>query len=187
VEEGFQNQKIDSRRLKQPDLLGDMVASLSEGVGTLALDELGPRDAAGHQGAIARNFLCQANGGLVDLFGLGAVAGAVQFFARAEECQRLENLRTGCQKLAVQLAQRVRLLDGDLRSELAAAAPGADLLAPRAAVDIAAPLEFDQVATVADDRAFVHQFGNRLHPSVSHARSARARRRRRIRQQYHRC
>ena len=54
----------------------------------------------------------------------------------------------------MQLAQRVGLLDRHLGRELAAAAAGADLLAARAAVDVPAALQLDQIAAVADDDAF---------------------------------
>src|SRR5688500_18376819 len=62
----------------------------------------------------------------------------------------------------MQLAQRVRLFDGHLGRELSAAAPGANLLAPRTAFNVAAAFQFDQVTAVAQHRPLFHQFPQRF-------------------------
>ena len=132
-----------------------------------ALDKLRARDAAGHERLVARHFLGQLDGGRVDFFRLSAIAGAAQLFARAKKRQRLQHMRAGVEKLAMQLAERIRMLDGDLRRELAAAAAGADLLAAGAAVHIAAALQLDQVAAIANDEALFETISNGFHGASS--------------------
>ena len=162
MEKRLQNQKVDAGIFEQANLLGDVVARLAERVHPFALDQLRARHAAGHQGLVAGDFLRQFHRGEVDLLGLRPVAGPVQLLARAEKRQRLQHLRAGVEELAVQFAQRIGMLDGDLGRELAAAAAGADLLAAGAAVDVAAALQFDQIAAVADDRSLLDKFSDRF-------------------------
>jgi hypothetical protein len=75
-------------------------------------------------------------------------------------------LGAGIEKLPMQLAERVRVLDGHLRRELAAPATRADLLASGPAVDIAAALEFQQISAVADDDAVLEQFRKEFHQTA---------------------
>ena len=99
---------------------------------------------------------------MVDPLRFRAVARAAKLFARAEERQGLQHVRAGAEKFTVQFAQSVGIIDGDFGCELSAAAAGADLLAPRTAVHIAAPFEFDEIAAVADSDAFFQEFSNGL-------------------------
>ena len=68
----------------------------------------------------------------------------------------------------MQFAQRVRILDGDFRRELAAALAGADFLATGTAVHVTAAFEFDQIAAVAEHGAGFHEVvDGRFHVLVS--------------------
>ena len=98
-----------------------------------------------------------------DLLGLRAVAGPVKLFARAEECERLQHLRAGVEKLAVKLPQRVGVLDGHLRRELAATLAGADLFATGPAVHATAAFEFDEITAVAQDNSFFEESSDGFH------------------------
>ena len=154
MKEGLQNQEVDAGVLEQADLLGDVVARLAErrpcpSRSTSCVRETLPATSAWSPATSLASFTAAELIASV----CGAVAGAAQLLARAEKRERLQHLRAGAEKLAVQLAQRVGMLDRDLRRELPAAAAGADLLAARAAVDVAAALQFDQIAAVADDGA----------------------------------
>src|SRR4051812_20564057 len=67
----------------------------------------------------------------------------------------------------MQLTQCGRILNGNLRGELAAPLTGAYSLTARAAIDIAAALQFNQVTAVAEDDAVPKELVNRLHRTVS--------------------
>lgn len=83
-----------------------------------ALGELSAGHAARDEGVVARNFFRELHGSVVDVFGLGAVAGAAQIFARSEKGKRLKHLGSRVEKLPVQFAQGMRVVDGDLRGKL---------------------------------------------------------------------
>jgi hypothetical protein len=119
-------------------LLGDVVPRRRQRPWTLPLDELRSRNAASHESLITSHILCQFHRGEINLLDLHAIAGAAQLFARAEERERLQHLRPRVKKLAVKLLQRVGLLDSNFRRKLATATARPDLLASRAAVDVAA-------------------------------------------------
>ena len=82
--------------------------------------------------------------------GLGplAVSCAAQFFPRAKKCKRLQDFRTGIEKLTVQFAQGVWIFDGDFRSKLPASFSCPHLLPTGAAVHPAYTLKLQQVATI---------------------------------------
>ena len=101
-----------------------------------------------------------------DRLGLGAIAGAVQFLARAKKRQRLQRLGTGLKKFAMQLAERLRIFDRDFGRELAAAFAGADFLAARTAVHVTASFQFDEITAVAEDDAFIQPGSNGFHGMV---------------------
>ena len=163
MKERFENDKVHAGVLEQADLLGDVVARLVERTHSFAFDQLCARDAARHERSVAGDFLRELHGGMVDLLGLRAVAGPVKLFARAEECERLQHLRAGVEKLAVKLPQRVGVLDGHLRRELAATLAGADLFATGPAVHATAAFEFDEITAVAQDNSFFEESSDGFH------------------------
>src|SRR3954468_24801832 len=125
-----------------------MVAGLVERSHAFALDELSAGDAAGNQSAIANHFFSKFNGGGVDALCIGPITGAAELFASAKEGQRLQNVGASVEELAVKFTQRFGILDGNFRSKLSAATAGADFLATRTAVDIAAAFQFDEITAV---------------------------------------
>src|SRR6185503_4180784 len=151
MKEGFKNQEINSSVGEQTNLLGNQIANVVCCQSAFTLEKLCPRDRACDQRIASGHFPRDANSRGVDGFGLRAVTGSIQFLAGPEKGERLQHLRACIKKLAVQLPQRVGMLDGDFGSELATAFTRSDLFAARAAVHPATALQFDEIAAVAQD------------------------------------
>src|SRR5262249_44067340 len=125
------------------------------------------RHTASDQRIVAGNFFRQSDGGEIDLLDLGSITGSPKLLACAKKCQGLQHLRTCIQKLAMELSQCIRIFNSDFRRELATAAAGTNLFAAGTAVDIPAALQFDEIATVADNTSTHQKIGNAFHINLS--------------------
>src|SRR5262249_27144782 len=116
---------------------------------------------------VASNFFRQSDGGEIDLLDLASVTGSPKLLACAKKCQGLQHLRTCIEKLAMELSQCIRIFNTNFWRELATAAAGTNLFAAGTAVDISAALQFDEIATVANNTSIPQKFGNAFHIKLS--------------------
>src|ERR1700675_358189 len=130
MKEGFQNEKVRLGVCQQTNLLADQVAHVAGRGRTLSFKELSPRNRARNQCFASRDFTCNTHRRRIDGLGLLPEPRSIQFFPRSEEGESLQHLRASVEKLAVQLAQSIGMLDGYFGRELSAAFAGPDLFAP---------------------------------------------------------
>ena len=98
----------------------------------------GEAEIAGHQAFIAGDFASDSDGGAVEVLELVVKANRRQLVAAGVEGQRLEDIRASFAKFDVQLAESVRMQQGNFGSERTRAHP-------------AALFELQQVTAVAQD------------------------------------
>src|SRR5882762_291425 len=170
MKEGFQNEKVHFGVRQQTNLLRDQVAHVTRCGRTFSFKKLCPRNRACHQGSGSRDFARNADGGGIDSLGLPSVTGSIQLFPRSEESECLQDLCAGIEKLPMQLAQGVRMLDGHFGCELSTSFSGADFFASRATVHPSATLEFEEVSAVSQYNALLCNLLQYVF-SLSHMRS----------------
>src|SRR5882762_1715516 len=170
MKEGFQNEKVHFGVRQQTNLLRDQVAHVTRCGRTFPFKKLCPRNRACHQGPGSRDFARNADGGGIDSLGLPSVTGSIQLFPRSEESECLQDLCAGIEKLPMQLAQGIRMLDGHFGCELSTSFSGADFFASRATVHPSATLEFEEVSTVSQYNALLCNLLQYVF-SLSHMRS----------------
>ena len=154
VRERLADHQVDARLGRPADLLVEHGAGPSLRLGVVGLEDVRVADVAGEQRAVLRGDIAGDLQRLaVDRLEVVLAADQRQLLAVGVVRERLHDVGTGVDELAVQLGDQRRLLEHDLRHE-------------RARLQVAPPLELEQITLGADDGSLAEPIEEPAHDQL---------------------